>query len=180
MKVRRTPPLIAQVAAALVVLVSIAVALNLVFVGSGPHHGGHLDGPEPWWGRLLRLCILLLVFTIPALAYRLTHQFFCWSYRGYGYPERPPRIRFRHLFLIAAATITIGANLLFWALMADDIWIPPYLEPILRFGILWAPLLLLAAAASLYLKARRMFWFGLVVSLASLGLYFVSPLSRAP
>lgn len=179
MKVRRTPPLIAQLVSALVLLIGIGAGIDFVSVFAGPHSGGYLVGPPPWWGRFLYLCILPLLVTIPALAYRLTHQFFCWSYRGYGYPDRPSQIRFRHLILVAFSTITIGANILHWSLFAEGIWIPPYLESVLRFGMRESAIVVLLSAATLFFSARRTFWIGLSTSLASLGLYYLSPLSRS-
>lgn len=178
MKVRYTPPFIAQFVAALVLLISIAVALDFVFMATNLPSGGDWDSPPPWWGRYLIFCILPLLVTIPALGYKLTHQFFCWSYRGYGYPDRPSPIRFRHLILISFSTVTTGSNLLYWSLFAEEIWIPPYLESVLRFGMQESAAIAFVSAASLFLIARRTFWIGLSISVGSLVLYYLSPLPR--
>ena len=176
MKVRRTPPLIAQITAALVLLTTFFVAGGYLSIFMGPHSSGHLADPPPSWTPLLHLIATLPFFTLPALAYKLTHQFFCWSSRGYGYPERPPPLRFAHLIFLSFSTLTIGSNVLFWTLYREGIWIPPYLESILRFGMQQSAVVVFISSASLFFVARKTFWSGLVISATSLILYYLLPL----
>lgn len=163
MKLRQSPPLIAQLLASLAVLAGIYVALGIV--ATYGLSGGSRDYDTPWWTGILRFCTILLFYSIPALGYHLVHQFFCWAFNGSGYPTRYPRIHFRRLLFFIFATIAVASNTLYWVIVTGQTWLPPPLESVLGFGIIQSAIMTACVTATLLRDSRKLFWMGVAILL---------------